>query len=95
MGVHQGAHCFDGPSRQAVDPALQIIEVRYRESDKRYRVDVGAGGRLLMFPHPPREYEVVRVQISNGPFLSMAELSIAFHVEPEAVTHSRRWRLAV
>ncbi len=84
----------DRPGR-LYDPALQLMEVRHRASGNRYRVEVGADDKFLVFPLPSGEYEVTRVQISEGPFLSMAEPSMVFHIEPEGVTYLGRWRLAV
>lgn len=84
----------DRPGRP-YDPALQFIEVRHQQSGKRYRVDVGADDKFLVFPLPSGDYEVTRVQISEGPFMSMAEPSMVFHVEGEGVTYLGRWRLAV
>lgn len=84
----------DRPGR-VYDPALRFFEVRHRESGERYRVDVGADEKFLAFPLPPGEYEFTRLQISEGPFLSMADLSMVFQVGREGATYLGRWRLGV
>jgi hypothetical protein len=43
----------------------------------------------------PGEYELIRVQINEGPFLSMAELSSTFSVGSDPVTYLGTWRFGV
>jgi hypothetical protein len=44
---------------------------------------------------PPGHYEMNRVQISEGPFMSMAHISATFVVKPEVMTFLGTWRFGV
>jgi hypothetical protein len=49
----------------------------------------------FIVPLSPGDYELVRVQINEGPFLSMAELASRFSVGHDSVTYLGTWRFGV
>ena len=44
---------------------------------------------------PAGEYELSRVQISEGPFMSIADLHETFTVQPERINYVGTWRFGV
>ena len=46
-------------------------------------------------PLAPGDYELIRVQINEGPFLSMAQLGSYFSVGQDPVTYVGIWRFGV
>lgn len=76
-------------------PAVRWIEVQHRQTDERYRILVRADDHLFRQALPAGDYVLTRVQISEGPFLSMATLSAVFPVGAEGVTFVGTWRFGV
>ncbi len=46
-------------------------------------------------PLSPGEYELTRVQISEGPFLSMAQIASTFVIQNNPITYIGTWRFGV
>ncbi|HEU4684076.1 MAG TPA: hypothetical protein VFS39_06210 [Nitrospira sp.] len=49
----------------------------------------------FILPIAPGDYELIRVQINEGPFLSIAQLGSTFSVGHDAVTYLGTWRFGV
>ncbi len=66
-----------------------------RQTRERFRVDVESDDQQFVLFLPPGEYELDRVQINEGPFLSMAQLSSSFALEEGAISYLGIWRFGV
>ena len=84
-----------GESQRIYAPALRSFEVINTESQERFKVDVQSADEYFSLSLPPGHYELNRVQISEGPFLSMAQLSASFVLKPDVMTFLGTWRFGV
>jgi hypothetical protein len=66
-----------------------------QETHQRFRVDVQSDNEQFTLSLSPGSYELNRIQISEGPFMSMAQLSSSFALEQGAVTYLGTWRFGV
>jgi hypothetical protein len=76
-------------------PEVRYLELIHRQTGERYSVTIEADDKAFAFFLPPGEYEVTRVQISEGPFLSIAQLSSSFTVGGEPIAYVGTWRFGV
>lgn len=84
-----------GESQRIYAPELRSFEVINTESQKRFRVDVQSADEYFSLSLPPGHYDLSRVQISEGPFLSMAQLSASFALKPDVMTFLGTWHFGV
>lgn len=84
-----------GETSRRHPPEVRFFEFEDQTSQKRFQVVVKSRDRYFVVDLPPGEYRLTRVQISEGPFLSMADLSMAFSVTPSAVTYIGTWIFGV
>lgn len=84
-----------GETRRIYDPALRFFELVNRQTQERFRIDIGSDDQQFVLSLPPGKYELNRVQINEGPFMSMAQLSASFALEQGAITYLGTWRLGV
>jgi hypothetical protein len=84
-----------GESQRMYAPTLRSFEVIHTESQERFKVDVQSKDEYFSLSLPPGHYELIRVQISEGPFLSMAQLSANFVLKPDVPTFLGTWRFGV
>jgi hypothetical protein len=76
-------------------PELRSFEVVNMENQERFRVEVQSADEYFLLTLPPGTYELSRVQISEGPFLSMAQLSASFVLKPSVMTFLGTWHFGV
>jgi hypothetical protein len=84
-----------GERSRIYGPAVRSFEVQNRHTKERLTVDVQSDNERFILPLAPGEYELIRVQINEGPFLSMAELASTFSVGQDPVTYLGTWRFGV
>jgi hypothetical protein len=84
-----------GKSQRVYPPKLRSFEVINTESQERFNVDVQSEDGHFSLSLPAGRYELNRLQISEGPFLSMAHLSASFVLLPDALTFLGTWRVGV
>lgn len=84
-----------GESRRMYLPKLRSFEVINTESQERFKVDVQSEDGYFSLSLPAGPYELNRLQISEGPFLSMAQLSANFVLRPGVKTFLGTWRFGV
>jgi len=84
-----------GESHRIYMPSLRSFEVFNTDSQERFKVDVQSEDEYFLLSLPPGHYEMNRVQISEGPFMSMAHISATFVVKPEVMTFLGTWRFGV
>ncbi len=76
-------------------PQMRFLELEEQDSHKRFQVEIESPDQHFVIDLPPGTYRLTRVQISEGPFLSMAELPMAFTVDASAVAYVGTWRFGV
>src|SRR5437868_417721 len=84
-----------GASQRIYAPALRSFEVINTESQERFKVDVQSADGYFSLSLPAGHYELNRLQISEGPFLSMAQLSASFSLKPDGMTFLGTWRFGI
>lgn len=63
-----------GKTTRWYEPQVRFFELVNRKTHERFKVDVQSEDKTFVLQLPAGEYELSRVQISEGPFLSMADL---------------------
>jgi hypothetical protein len=84
-----------GETRRIYDPALRFFELVNRQTQERFRVDVQSDDQQFVLSLPPEVYELNRVQINEGSFMSLAQLSASFALERGAIAYLETWRFGV
>ena len=95
LAVGRVATVITGETRRIYGPSLRFFELVNRKTHDRFRVDVQSDDQQFVLSLPPGEYELDRVQINEGPFMSMAQLSVSFALQEGAITYLGTWRLGV
>jgi hypothetical protein len=84
-----------GERSRIYQPAVRSFEVQNRQTKERFKVEIESDNERFIVPLAPGDYELIRVQINEGPFLSMAELASRFSVGQDPVTYLGTWRFGV
>ena len=84
-----------GERRRIYGPELRSLEFESQLTHERFKVEVKSENRHFVIALAPGDYRLNRVQISEGPFMSMAEVSAAFSVHADGVTYVGTWRFGV
>ena len=86
---------LNGDTSRRYPPAVRFIELEEQASHKRFHVEITSHDRYFVLDLPPGQYRLTRVQITEGPFMSMADLSMAFPVDATTITYLGAWRFGV
>ncbi len=84
-----------GETSRIYPPQVRWVEIQHQRTHERYQIPVGSDDHLFGLTVPPGDYVLTRVQISEGPFLSLADLSMNFSVRSDGVTYAGTWRFGV
>ena len=84
-----------GPTNRWYEPQVRFFELVQRTTEERIRIDIESDDKLFMLTLPTGRYELTRVQINEGPFMSMADLQATFEVTGEEITYLGTWRFGV
>ena len=84
-----------GETSRAYEPEVRSLEFEAQRTYKRFNVEVKSENRHFVIALPPGDYRLNRVQISEGPFVSMAQVSAAFAVHADGVTYVGTGRFGV
>jgi hypothetical protein len=84
-----------GESQRMYAPELRSFEMINSESQERFKVSVQSADGYFSLSLPAGHYELNRLQISEGPFLSMAQLSASFALKPDVMTFLGTWHFGV
>lgn len=84
-----------GETSRKYEPEVRFFEVEDQKTYERFKVATESGDRHFAVMLPPGEYRLNRVQISEGPFLSMADLAMSFTVGNNPFTYLGTWRFGV
>jgi hypothetical protein len=76
-------------------PKVRFIEIENLQTDRRITVDIDSHDTHFALPLPVGDYRVNRVQVSEGPFMSMADVASSFSVGTEPVTYVGTWLFGV
>ena len=76
-------------------PAVRILDVEDRRTNERVTIQIDAEDRQFVVPLSPGDYLLNRVQIAEGPFMSMAEMAIPFSVGQGPVNYVGTWRFGI
>lgn len=84
-----------GKTTRWYEPAVRFFELANRHTKERFRVEVLSDNKLFILQLPAGEYELTRIQISEGPFMSMADFQSTFQVGDDQVIYLGTWRFGV
>ena len=84
-----------GETSRRYPPEVRFFELEEQTSQKRFQVEVKSRDQYFAVDLSPAEYRLNRVQISEGPFVSMDDVSMAFSVDAGAITYVGTWRFEV
>jgi hypothetical protein len=76
-------------------PQMRFLELEEQDSQKRFQVEIESPDQHFAIDLPPGSYRLTRVQISEGPFMSMAELTMTFSVDPGVINYVGTWRFGI
>lgn len=84
-----------GPTTRWFTSELRFFELVNVATQKRTRVDVNSDDAWFILPVPAGQYELSRIQISEGAFMGMAGLDPKFQASEGDVTYVGTWRFGV
>jgi hypothetical protein len=76
-------------------PQMRFLELEELDSHKRFQVEIESPDQPFAIDLRPGRYRLTRVQISEGPFMSMANLDMVFRVDASVITHVGTWRFGI
>lgn len=76
-------------------PQLRFMEIMNRQTLQRYSIEVASEDKLFVLQLPAGHYALTRVQISEGPFMSIADYDSSFQVGEEPITYVGTWRFGI
>ena len=95
VAVGRAVAVLMGERSRIYEPAVRSFEIQNAKTKERFSVEIQSDDERFILPLAPGDYELIRVQINEGPFLSMAELASTFSVGSEPVTYLGIWRFGV
>jgi hypothetical protein len=95
VAVGRALAVLTGERSRIYEPAVRSFEIQNAKTKERVIVEIQSDDERFILPLAPGDYELIRVQINEGPFLSMAELASTFSVGQQPVTYVGIWRFGV
>ena len=95
VAVGRAVAVLTGERSRIYTPTVRSFEIQNVKTRERFRVEVESDNERFVLPIAPGDYELTRVQISEGPFLSMAQLNSTFSVGYDPITYLGTWRFGV
>lgn len=95
IAVGRVAAVITGETKRMYEPAVRSFELVNRQTGERFQVQIQSDDQQFAVALPPGEYDLSRVQIHEGPFMSMAQLSTSFALPEQTVTYLGTWRFGV
>ncbi|MBI3604213.1 MAG: hypothetical protein HY205_07165 [Nitrospirae bacterium] len=83
------------PSSRTHEPKVRFFELMNRGTQERTRVTLDSNDAFFVVKLPAGDYELARAQIHEGPFMAMADVSLAFQVGNEPLSYVGTWRIGV
>jgi hypothetical protein len=95
VAVGRAIAVLTGERSRIYQPAVRWFEIQNARTKEIFTVDIMSDDERFILPLAPGDYELTRVQISEGPFLSMAQVTSKFSVTQERITYLGTWRFGV
>lgn len=76
-------------------PRVRFLELVQQDTGKRYRIDLQSADQTFMVELPTGAYHLGRVQISEGPFMSIADLGARLEVGTDRLVYVGTWRFGI
>ena len=76
-------------------PQLRFFELEADDSSQRYQIEIESADQFFAIDVPPGRYRLTRIQISEGPFMSMADAAMVFSVASRMITHVGAWQFSI
>lgn len=84
-----------GERARKFEPVVDEIELMEPTAGQRWNILVGEANKQFAVFIPPGQYEMTRVKIHEGPFLSIANLASSFSVPDGPPVFVGTWRFGV
>ena len=95
IAVGRVAVVITGETKRIYEPSVRSFELINQQTSQRFQVEIQSDDQQFALALPPGDYELNRVQINEGPFMSMAQLSNSFALSDQTVTYLGTWRFGV
>ncbi|BFU94045.1 MAG: hypothetical protein NTNFB02_07670 [Nitrospira sp.] len=95
VSVARAIAIITGERGRKFPPAIRSLEFLNRDTNERFLVQTESDDSHFMVSLPPGEYELNRVQITEGPFMSMAQLNAHFSITETPITYLGTWRFGI
>lgn len=84
-----------GETSRPYRPRVRFMELMNRQTLDRFSIEIDSDDKMFILQLPVGEYVFTRVQIAEGPFMSMADYDSSFKVGAEPVTYVGTWRFGI
>ncbi|WP_447970622.1 hypothetical protein [Nitrospira sp. M1] len=84
-----------GPNPRQFPARVRFIDVVHVSTRKQTRIMVNPELQTFTTSLHPGAYEMIRVQINEGPFMAESYLHATFEIPADAMTYLGRWQFAV
>lgn len=84
-----------GQTTRWYTPQVRFFELMNHSTTERFRVDIESADSPFFLALPPGEYELVRLQINEGAFRSMAQLNLTFQVRKGELNYLGKWEVKI
>ena len=84
-----------GETSRSYHPRVRFLEIMSRRTLERFNIEIESDDKMFVLQLQPGEYILTRVQIGEGPFMSMADYDSSFEVGKEPLTYLGTWRFGI
>ncbi len=84
-----------GEYSRGYETQLRFFHLLNIDTRERFRVDIQSVGKAVFLALDPGAYEVIRVQINEGPMMMESHVSLKFQVRPNKTTYLGTWQFDV
>ena len=84
-----------GETTRPYRPRVRFMEIMNRQTLDRFSIEIESDDKMFILQVPAGDYVFTRVQIAEGPFMSMADYDSSFRVGAEPVTYVGTWRFGI
>jgi len=95
VAIGRAVAVLTGERSRIYEPTVRSFEIQNSHTRQRFTVEIKSDNELFILPLAPGDYELIRVQISEGPFMSMAQLTSTFSVGHDSITYLGTWRFGI
>lgn len=95
VAVGRAVAVITGERSRKFEPEIRSFEIVNRETKERFTVEINSDDERFVLPLAPGDYELNRVQISEGPFMSIAQFAAIFSVKQDPITYVGTWRFGI